>query len=279
MKPCNARRKLACTVALLSLALFSGSLVAQSPATEKRTGPRKPTNTEHLALLGFEATPEGLAQALESPKPFARIYALKVISENSDPSFLPQAREQLQHEYIKVQLEGAKLLAQFNRPEGLAWLRGCETRVGDDPTFSADTAHVVLDAAIALAKRGDERLARQVSTCLRHESWAVKFHAARALGDFRDLSKADLEGAWMTSADVVIDTIQSDQASQADYLKLYLQWLNGSASKQSQSTPSVQAKFAGLAAIDHAVTSRLREEISAKWKVKMSEKKSDNSPE
>jgi HEAT repeat protein len=226
----------------------------------------KPTNTELLAEFGFEATPEGLAEALDSPSPFARIYALRVISEQKDPRFLPQAKVLLKHEFIKVQLEAAKLLAQFDRPEGLSWLRGWEKRVGDDPAISDDHAHVVLDAASALAERGDERLARQVHTCLRHKSWAVKFHAARALGSFTDLSKPALENAWTTSAGIAIAAMQSKPQVQDDYIHLYLKWLSYSATKQTHSTPKITAKFASLAAVDHVASITLRREIDQRFR-------------
>lgn len=249
---------------VLAVTVLAGSQPVAGAADERR-GPRKPTNPELLASLGFEATAKGLAQALDSPKPFARIYALKIIAERNDASFLPQAVRLLNHEFIKVQLEAAKLLAQFDRAEGLEWLRSWEKRVGDDPKITADAAHVVLDAASALAARGDERLARQVRTVFRHESWAVRIHAARALGDFHDLSKPDLEDAWIRSADILIEALQSEPPLKTDVAKLYLQWLMGSVARQAQTTPRILEKFGELAAFDHAATSALRLKTNDGW--------------
>lgn len=261
----NNKQLLIHSVLIMFVSLFAVSPAVLGQDVGRYPGPRKPTNTELLAQLGFEATPAGLTQALESPKPFARIYALKVIAEKNDASFLPRAVKLLKHEFVKVQLEAAKVLAQFNRAEGLTWLQSWEKRVGDDPDISDDAAHVVLDAASVLAARGDERLARQVRTCFRHKSWAVKIHAARALGDFGNLKKPELESAWLTAAEITIQELQNDKPVRTDFVKLYLSWLKGSAGKQSSATAQILAKFEELADVKHAETGALRLEIAAEW--------------
>lgn len=272
MKYRNTARKLALIISLLGLATLPASSMAQD-----RHGPLKPTNTQLLAEFGFDATPESLALAIASPDPFARLYGLKVIAENGNAAFLPQANELLADDFIKVRLEAAILLAKFNVAEGVAWLENWETQVTNCADVQADTAHVVLDAASTLASRGDERLAHQVRTCLRHESWAVKMHAARALADFHDLSKPELESAWLESVDVAIETAKSSAPPPPEYVNLYLQWLNLSASKQSQSVPAIANKFAELGQLDDAATHDVRAKLDQAWNAGASQSGTDES--
>ena len=268
MKHGNRAGKLCRRIAVISAALLAVSIVAYAQGG-RHTGPGKPTSTEMLATFGFEATPQGLSGALEDERAFAKIYALRVISERKDASYLDEASGLLQaDEFVMVHLEAAKLLTQFDREEGLAWLRDWENKVGDDPAISTDWAHVVLDAASALAERGDERLARQVRTCFQHQSWSVKFHAARALGDFQDIGNPQVEQAWITSADVAIVALEVAPQVEADVIQIYLRWLRTSASRQTYSTPEVLNKFVELVEIDHSATSSLRQDIGERWMAK-----------
>lgn len=235
------------------LCLFLGLalLATQSLADE----PREPTPQELLAGMGYDASPEGLAEALESGDPWAQIYSLMILQETNDRTFLETAKSLLESNYIKVQLEAAKLLSQSDRVEGIEWLRKWENI---DLNFSSpliDTVDAVLDAASALARKGDERLRKHVGILLRHKFWTIRIHAARALGDFTDTDNPEMEAIWLTSADVAVEALE-DSTVREDFVELYLVWLVDSLFRQTKVTPAMIEKFVELAKVDHPVICR-----------------------
>lgn len=240
-----------------SLFLYSSPLVAM--------GPRKPTNTELLAAFGFEATPDGLTAAMGSDDAFAVIYALRVAQEQQAVDFLPQAASLMHHEFIKVRLEAAKLLGQFDVPLGLDWLRAWETNIGNDPAIHPDTAHVVLDAAMFLASRDDARLATKVRVMLQHEQWALRIHAARALGEFGDPTETEVERAWVKAAEVAREAISGPHPARSDFVGLYLQWLDTSARRQEHRSAAITKAFTELTELTHPATAVIRESILEQW--------------
>ena len=99
------------------------------------------TPQESLAKCGYSATFDGLRSALESPDPWATVYALRVIREKAYAQYLDKADSLLRHDYLYVQVEAARLLTQFGRPEGIGWLRQWEG-ISISPSFlSIDSAN------------------------------------------------------------------------------------------------------------------------------------------
>ncbi len=216
--------------------------------------PEAPTPEELLSSMGYNGTTESLTQAFASGDAWAQIYSLMYLQAQNDPSFLKQARALLVSPSIKVQLESAKLLAQFNVDSGIKWLQKWEVEYFDLTSPIVDTVHAVLDAASSLALRGDERLAKLIGPLLTHKYWAVRIHAARALGDFRETENPTLEAIWLSSADVAIEAL--GDGSREDFVELYMTWLVSSLFQQTNITPKMIGRFAELAKNQHPVICR-----------------------
>ena len=250
MRLYNAPKK--CCMIVLWMSLFLLTLVVPVSADEVS----KPSSADILRGLGYEATPEGLTQALASKTSMAQVMALKILLEYQNDQHLETAVKLLNSTDIKVQVETAKLLTLFNRSEGTAWLEKWKSVEIDQYTISADSAHAILDAAATLAQTGDESLARFITPLLQHKYWIVRFHAARALGDFCQTELPELEKAWMTSVDVAIDALLVD-STREDFVELYLTWVMHSLFLQENVTPAMIDKFGQLAGFDHPVTRRV----------------------
>ncbi len=231
-------------------------LTAYLPADE----PRQPTPQELLTGMGYEVTHDGMTRALKSGDPWAQIYSLMILRETNDQALLGIAQPLLGSSDIKVQLETAKMLSQFDRIEGIEWLQKWEHVVIDWSSPSTDTADAVLDAASALALRGDERLRTHIAPLLRHRFWTVRIHAVRALGDFRDTDDPEMEAVWLTAVDVVPEAL-ADSTVREDFVELYLIWLLDSLFRQVNVTPAMTEKIVDLAESEHPLVCRT---ISAK---------------
>ncbi|MEE9441671.1 MAG: hypothetical protein V3V99_03290 [candidate division Zixibacteria bacterium] len=236
----------------ISIYLISFFFVVCMSAKLLGDAPRQPTSQELLAGMGYDATNEGLGKALDSSDPWAQIYSLMILQENNDPTYLEVAISLLGSTSVKVQLEAAKLLSQFDRIKGIRWLEKWEDFETDWSSPFTDTAHAVLDAASALAARGDERLHMHIRPLLQHKFWSVRMHAARALGDFGNTDDPELEATWIISVDVALEALKGG-TDREDFVELYLTWLVSSLFRQANITPGMTEKFAELAAYDHPV--------------------------
>lgn len=256
--------------AILALTVIGGLATFVNAQNDSSRGksPRKPTSVEMLAEFGFDDTPGGLASALQSKDAFAKLYALKVLQEKKDSSQLARASELLKDDFIKVQLEGAKLLAIGNEEAGWTWLRACESRMASSADVPDDTAHVVLEAAGFLAQYSDYRLLKHVKTLFSHKHWAVRFTAARVLGDFGDASAPGVDTLWVASIDSLSLALAAKPAPSDADVHLYLRWIEISTLKMAASTPAIVLKMGELAAIDHPASAAIRKAIHVAWLAK-----------
>ncbi len=254
-------------VALMLVALLAIPVRGQAPG-QRGKSPQKPTSAELLTELGYEATPEGLERALQSKDNFAKIYALKLLQEKGDKTQLTRVADLLKDDFIKVQLEAAKLLSLAGQESGWAWLRACETRMADRADVPDDTAHVVLEAAGFLAQHSDYRLAKHVKTLFAHKHWAVRFTAARVLGDFNDATAPGVEAMWQSAVDSLKLSLATKPAPADDDVHLFLRWLEISTLKVASSTPAIVLKMGDLMTIDHAASAAIRKAIHDAWLAK-----------
>ncbi|MEE9443772.1 MAG: HEAT repeat domain-containing protein [candidate division Zixibacteria bacterium] len=205
--------------------------------------------------MGYEPTQESLTRAFNSGDAWAQIYSLMWLQENNDSAFLDMIPSLLKSSSIKVQLETAKLLSQFDRSDGIEWLQKWENIDINWESPYVDTANALLDAASALAKKGDERLAKFILPALNHKFWAIRIHAARALGDFRNNEKPELKAIWIASVDVALEALNNSTVRE-DFVELYLTWLVNSLFEQESISQEITAKFVELASMEHPVICR-----------------------
>lgn len=253
-----------------ALALVGGlasNVNAQNDSSRGKS-PGKPTSVEMLAEFGFDDSPGGLASALQSKDAFAKLYALKVLQEKKDSSQLARASELLKDDFIKVQIEAAKLLAICNQEAGWTWLRACESRMTGSADVPDDTAHVVLEAAGFLAQHSDYRLAKHVKTLFGHKHWAVRFTAARVLGDFTDVAAPGVDAMWQSAVDSLKLALAAKTAPADADVHLYLRWIEISTLKAPFSNPAIVLKMGELAAIDHSASAAIRKAIHEAWLAK-----------
>jgi len=252
--------------AAITLGLASMALAHDESARHKSPG--RPTNVELLAEFGFNDSAAGLADALQSKNAFAKIYALKVLQEKKDLTQTARAAELLRDDFIKVQLEAAKLLAVANLDAGWTWLRACESRMTDSADVPDDTAHVVLEAAGFLAQNSDYRLAKHVKTLFSHKHWAVRFTAARVLGDFADAAAPGVELMWQAAIDSLKLALASTPKPTDADVHLFLRWIEISSVRVSSSTPAIVLKMGELVMIDHPASAGIRKAIHDAWLAK-----------
>ncbi len=233
-------------ILLLSIAGFGDSYA---------DAPRRPTPAESLAGEGFEANREGIFHAVASNNDWAKIYAIRLVKELNDPTFIETVLPLLDASYLRLQFEVAALLAHFNMQNGITWLENCDKIPYGITSLRADTAHIVLDAASTLAARGNERLVGHLSHLLDHEQWSVRIHAVRALGEFKQTDNPVLEHTWIKSVDVAIVAL-NDGIDNENFVELYLTWLVSSLFQQSNLTIAITDKMTELAAIQHPVICR-----------------------